>query len=372
MTSDLSEIDSIVLKAPNDLSSSESESEKSKLFSILKSFFAIFDPECKGAIDINELDVLGASNSEILNDVLNYIRLNRSSKILKTVNPNLRNPGQRHSLYIEKKPLSSKFLVTYEEIVNAAEVVLDRRKQTKILQSRTSGTTLSQAFESHTNSTSQSNANSLDLNSLIDKENYLLKQGLDSIDCIRKWLTNQLIDNKVKQTNLSKLKYQNLYSIDKLLIDLKQLSDLNLYLNDFLFRKKISMEKSVKKEDEFCLPDPPSYQDYLEQFGFQNSKQELDLDKFLKEKQEKIESLQKEKSNLIRKLFEIKAESENLNKNMSKLNGRNFSRQNSLVSLAKETQNVGEKNFADFMPSYYQNGAKNLNNTMTISKPRFL
>lgn len=371
MTSDLNKIDSIVLRTPNGLHSSENDSEKSKLFSILKSFFAIFDPDCKGAIDINELDVLGASNNEILNDVLSYIRLNRSNKVLKAVNQNLRNQSQRHSLYIDKKPAFAKFLVTYEEIVNAAEVVLDRRKQTKIMQSRTSETTLSQAFENQTNSTSQSSANSLDLNSLIDKESYLLKQGLESIDCIRKWFTNQIIDNKVKQTNLSKLKYQNLYSIDKLLIDLKQLSELNLYLNDFLLKKKISLEKGDKKDDDFCLPDPPSYQDYLEQFGFQNSKSDLDLDKYLKEKQDKIEALQKEKSNLIRKLFEIKAGSENLNKNIAKLNSRNFSRQNSLVSMTKEAQNLSEKFFTDFMPNR-QNGTKNLNNTVTISKPSFL
>ena len=377
MTTNITDItDTYIIKPTcpsTNLNLSESELEKTKFFNILKSIFAIFDPECNGQIDINELDVLGANNNEILNDVLSYIRTNRSNKILKTVNQNLKVHPQRHSFLIDKKQ-GGKFLVDFDEFVNAAEIVLDRRKQNKILQSRTSGTTLSQAFDSQNYINSQSNANSLDLNSLIDKENYLLRQGLDSIDCIKQWFTNQLVENKVKQTNFNKLKYQNLFSIDKLLIDLKQLNDLNLILNDFLIKKKLNMENSKKEETpEFSLPDPPSYQDYVEQFGLQNGKQDLDLDKFLKEKQEKIDLLQKEKSNLIRKLFEIKAESENINKNMLKLNmtnSREFSRQNSTASLPskdKELPIFVEKNCTLPIQS-----CSNMNNTISISKPRFL
>lgn len=371
MTTNLTEIDTFIKKPSySNLNLTDSDLEKTKFFNILKSIFAIFDPECNGSIDINELDVLGANNNEILNDVLNYIRSNRSNKILKAVNQNLKVNTQRHSLYVDKKP-SGKFLVDFDEFVNAAEIVLDRRKHSKVL--RTSNTTLSQAFETPNNTSSQSNANSLDLNSLIDKENLLLKQGLDSIDCIKQWFTNQLIENKVKQTNFNKLKYQNLFSIDKILIDLKQLNDLNLILNDFLLKKKINME-NLKQEDstsDFSLPEPPSYKDYLDQFGLQNFKHDLDLDKFLKEKQDKIDTLQKEKSNLIRKLFEIKAESESINKNILKLNSKD-SRQNSMTSLtSKELPIYIDKGFNNTMPSQ-TSSTRNLNATVTISKPKFL
>ncbi|CAF0807807.1 unnamed protein product [Brachionus calyciflorus] len=383
MTTNLSDTDSYLKSTYanstnlNLSSNSESDLEKTKFFNILKSIFAIFDPECNGSIDINELDVLGANNNEILNDVLNYIRTSRSNKILKAVNQNLKVHPQRHSLYVDKKS-SGKFLVDFDEFVNAAEIVLDRRKQNKILNSRTSGTTLSQAFENHNYQNSQSNANSLDLNSLIDKENFLLKQGLDSIDSIKQWFTNQLIENKVKQANFSKLKYQNLFSIDKLLIDLKQLNDLNLILNEFLIKKKLNME-NIKQDDksEFLLPEPPSYHDYVEQFS---AKQDFDLDVYLKEKQDKIDSLQKEKSNLIRKLFEIKAESENINKNILKLNSntKDLNRQNSTINLAKKEKElpiVVEKNSNNFnstLPIQSNSSAKSINSTILISKPRFL
>jgi len=48
-------------------------SDRAKFFNTLKSLFAIFDPECRGFIDINELNNLGAQKNEILNDVISYL-----------------------------------------------------------------------------------------------------------------------------------------------------------------------------------------------------------------------------------------------------------------------------------------------------------
>lgn len=321
MTNRLSQSENFLKNIPKHL-----DEDKSKFFQILKSIFAVFDPDCSGSIDLNELDVLGVDNNEIFNEVLNYIR---SNKILKPVNYNLK---------------SRKFLVTFEELVNAAEVVLDRRRQ-----SSSNGHTLSQAFEPHAQNSS---LNSMDLNSLIEKENYLLRQGLDSIDSLKQWYTAQLIENKIKQNNLNKLKYQNLFSIDKLLIDLKHLNDFNLTLSDFLVKKKIESTKS-----ESCADVGPTYEDYMQQFGSLGLKRDIDLDNYLKEKQERIDSLQKEKSNLIRKLLEIKADSENLNKNILKLNHVNNANEQSFLSQReKEIPIIIDKNFnqkQSFKPDIY-------------------
>ena len=51
----------------------QSLSDRAKFFNTLKSLFAIFDPECRGFIDINELNNLGAQKNEILNDVISYL-----------------------------------------------------------------------------------------------------------------------------------------------------------------------------------------------------------------------------------------------------------------------------------------------------------
>lgn len=284
MTSKYNQSENFLEKIPHKV-----DEDKAKFFQILKSIFAVFDPECSGWIDINELDVLGVDNNETFNEVLNYIK---SKKILKPVNYNLN---------------SHRFLVTFEQLVNAAEIVLDRQRQNS-----SNNLTLSQAFETHAQNSS---LNSMDLNTLIEKENFLLRQGLDSIDSLKQWYTTQLIENKIKQNNLGKLKYQNLLSIDRLLIDLKQLNDFNFNLNDFLVKKKIGNSSSDVNSIE-----PPSYQDYVQQFGLQGLKRDIDFDNYLKEKQERIDSLQKEKSNLIRKLLEIKSESENINNNLTKLN----------------------------------------------------
>jgi hypothetical protein len=173
------------------------------------------------------------------------------------------------------------------------------------------------------------NANSCDLNILIDKENYLLEQGLANIELIKSWYQGQLKENKLKQANVQKLKHQNLFSIDKMLTDLKQLNDLNETFSNFLNQnsnffqnyhfaqseQRVSNVKNKENSPTESVP-LPAYHEYIEQFDL--SKKENDLDKFLKEKQDKIEYLQKEKSQLIRKLFEMKSESASLSKNILK------------------------------------------------------
>jgi hypothetical protein len=159
-----------------------STSDKAKFFNTLKSLFAIFDPECNGSIDINELDVLGGNRNEILNDVLKYLRTNISSsssysssaflspqylqnstnnfqsencnkQISATTNANEflhntnnnktnlnkvnnnNNNNNLQDIIIERlntndlATLTSR--VTFEEFIKAAEIVLERRKQKK-------------------------------------------------------------------------------------------------------------------------------------------------------------------------------------------------------------------------------------------------
>jgi hypothetical protein len=59
--------------------SEQAASDRAKFFSTLKSLFAIFDPESRGFIDINELNNLGAQKNEILNDVIGYLQNKRGS-----------------------------------------------------------------------------------------------------------------------------------------------------------------------------------------------------------------------------------------------------------------------------------------------------
>lgn len=336
MTSKYSQQDNFLEKIPHQV-----DEDKAKFYQILKSIFSVFDPECSGWIDINELDILGVDNNEIFKEVLSYIK---SNKILKPVNYNLN---------------SGRYMVTFEQLLNAAEVVLDHQRQNS-----SNGLTLSQAFEPHAQNSS---LNSMDLNSLIEKENYLLRQGLDSIDSLKQWYTTQLIENKIKQNNLNKLKYQNLLSIDRLLIDLKQLNDFNLTLNDFMVKKKIENSNSDNSTE------PPSYQDYVQQFGLQGLRRDIDFDNYLKEKQERIDSLQKEKSNLIRKLLEIKSESENINNNITKLNNVNSINEQIFTSKKeKEIPIIIDKSFKSHKQSFQPEIFNSRFGRKNFAKPEYL
>ncbi len=205
-----------------------------------------------------------------------------------------------------------------------------------------------------------SNANSFDLGGLIDKENFLLQQGLSDIEQIRQWYSSQLRDNRQKHANIKQLKRQNLFSIDKMLIDLKSLNDLNSVLCQFLSQnKERDYSSETGKNENMSLNSGsnsflgssanqaplPTYKDYVESFDL--NKTDSDIDQYLKvclknsieflhllfliksyliclkEKSEKIENLQKEKSNLIRRLFEMKSESANLNRNIIQLQTNN-------------------------------------------------
>ena len=92
------------------------ESEKLKFFNILKSLFAIFDPDCRGSIDINELDKFSGKNNEILKDVILHIR---------------RSLQYKHSHIGLSKNQANSTMLSFDEFVRAADIVLSQRKQNK-------------------------------------------------------------------------------------------------------------------------------------------------------------------------------------------------------------------------------------------------
>lgn len=67
-------IESVCQENSNTHSTKQAVSDRAKFFNTLKSLFAIFDPDCRGFIDINELNNLGAQKNEILNDVIGYLQ----------------------------------------------------------------------------------------------------------------------------------------------------------------------------------------------------------------------------------------------------------------------------------------------------------
>ena len=135
-----------------------------------------------------------------------------------------------------------------------------------------------------------SNANAYDLNGLIDKENTLLQRGLADIDTLKDWYVNQLTENRMKQANVQQLKRQNLFSMDKMLTDLKSLNDLNAALRLFLDRDKEESRGSNGGEARgdvlsfagaLNVQAPlPTYKDYVESFDL--NKNEVDVDQYLK------------------------------------------------------------------------------------------
>lgn len=194
----------------------------------------------------------------------------------------------------------------YMPLLNSLQNQLNQNSSTSSVSSM-NGATLSQAFENITNfdppknsnlthnklikndnANFINNANSFDLTSLIDKESSLLQQGLNDIDIIKQWFTNQLIENRSKQSNIQQLKRQNLFSIDKMLIDLKNLNDLNTVFEQFLIQKEEkneSFENSVRKEalnstPQQQYPPLPTYKDYVENFDL--NKTDTDIDVYLK------------------------------------------------------------------------------------------
>jgi len=614
----------------HNVDTSSSSSDKAIFFDTLKSLFAIFDPDCKGSIDLNELNTLGANKNEILSDVINYL-FNKEFKQVETTttttnylssnnnnnnnknNHNLNNSstnnssncssrsssansnnirGGKHSFRINNnkiKPIlideyynnnikanssetgilttsstnnnnnnsrltfiknnfklninnnninsrkeirspsanqinkklkhnnksincvNTPYYVSFDEFAQAAEIILDKRKLEKLkmynnnnnsntkprpvsnynlnneqystvvtvqppppiqpnrshvnlinkpIPSTTSmfnpssnyttvpihtsksgmlnGATLSQAFENVTNfdinnkqinknitittaattpnsnnklnnvnksfdTTLLKNANSCDLGNLIDKEQFLLKQGLNDLDSIRHWYSLQLKENKLKQQNTHKLKHQNLFSIDKMLTDLKQLNDLNSTMRHFIMNTNMnangggeqadfenlemdlsttttsnSSSSNSQKENFFMnqqtlaaaasaaaaaistttssspmqssLPALPTYKDYLDQFDL-NKTDSSELDNYLKEKQDRIENLQKEKSLLIRKLFEMKSEAASLGRTIPNTNGRMINYEQSMLPSAVQQQQQQQQQIA---PLNYQ------------------
>jgi len=203
----------------------------------------------------------------------------------------------------------------YMPLLNAFQNFNNQTSSSSSINS-TNGATLSQAFENVTNTfentklskdfhTSNNkpmisenlnfinNANSFDLGGLIDKENFLLQQGLADIEQIKQWYSSQLRDNRQKHANIKQLKRQNLFSIDKMLTDLKSLNDLNSVLSQFLsLNKERDITGDADKKENFTVRNTsylsnsdiqaplPTYKDYVE--SFELNKTDSEIDQYLK------------------------------------------------------------------------------------------
>jgi hypothetical protein len=313
---------------------STNNNNNNKFYQTFKTLFDIFDPDLRGYIDLNELELLGANQNEILNDIINYLKNSQ----------NITN------------------FVTFNTFVNTADVVLKKRKLAKTQLKQNYKKTLSEEFDqqklqqnihqlqqqqqqhqqqqpipqpqlNHRLQQQQQlqneqiiqpkepfilqNANSFDLSILLEQENCLLNDGLIELNKIKLFYEQKLNENRLKKLNILKLKHQNLFSIDKMLLNLNEINNLNKFLNTFnqnnnwmdtndnnssfdddlnMLLKAAQLTQSLTT----TTTTPP-------QQNNNNDENIYFYDKFIKEKQERIENLQKEKSNLIRKLFEVKS-----------------------------------------------------------------
>jgi hypothetical protein len=273
---------------------STNTNNNNKFYQTFKTLFDIFDPELRGYIDINELELLGANQNEILNDIINHLKRNQ----------NITN------------------FVTFNIFVNAADIVLKRRKMAKSQLKQNYKKTLSEEFNEQQKQRHQQqqqypkvnnepfilqNANSFDLNILLEQENCLLNDGLIELNRVKLFFEQRINENRLKKLNILKLKHQNLFSIDKMLLNLNELNNLNKILNSFNQNNWTENNDSFDDDLNTLLKvtqQPVSTPHHQME---NNNENICHYDRFIKEKQEKIENLQKEKSNLIRKLFEIKS-----------------------------------------------------------------
>lgn len=95
-----------------------------------------------------------------------------------------------------------------------------------------------------------------------------------------------------------------------MLTDLKKLNDLNSIMNEFLAQHKFQplsvFASGSGAASQQTSQEPPTYEDYIASYGLESFTQnDVELEAYLKEKQERIENLQNEKSSLIRKLLEV-------------------------------------------------------------------
>jgi len=342
-----------------------SNTSSSKFLSTFKSLFDIFDPESKGYIDLYELELLGANQNEILNEIIRFIRANDKNNRVKESNP-------------------KEYLITFDKFVKAADAVMKKRKHSKLnvngngnvnvlvpnpnlvnlianknktlseefseppiqhsanpnktlptdpsQQSQTYK--LRQAFISSTknllaNITNEqstksnasnktvelkekfclNNANSCDLNKLLEEESILLNNGIKNLERIKGIYEQNLRQNQQKkQEDANKLKHENLFSIDKILINLREISGLNKALDGFVASNN-SYDKNPPANDSVSLESNSSFS--VEEFNKKLLTNENNLlvnyDEKIKEKQNRIDVLQKEKSALIRRIFEMKS-----------------------------------------------------------------
>lgn len=329
---------------------STSESEKLKFLNILESLFDVFDPEHTGYIDINELDKFSGKNNEILKEVIVHVRSRPSQPFDNSTNRR----------YDQIKP--STRMISFQEFVKAADQVLGQRKINKMSHSLDDNTdhnranctpllfsssssssmssptssssngTLSQAFESQSTTCCNDlaaefhhlirphdNMSSLDLANLIDRESHLLRQGLQSLDSIRAFYINQQAESRHKMANINRLKHQNLFTIDKMLTELKSLADFNQNMSEFLAKNGQATNDQDQKSNSFYYGEREENENGTITMPVEATFDSDQFDQYLRQKQTKIENLQREKSQLIRKLYEIKSESESINVNLSKL-----------------------------------------------------
>ena len=106
----------------------------------------------------------------------------------------------------------------------------------------------------------------------------------------------------------------------------------------------ISTTTSLSSPMQSTLPALPTYKDYLDQFDL-NKTDSSELDNYLKEKQDRIENLQKEKSLLIRKLFEMKSEAASLGRTIPNTNGRMINYEQSMLPSAVQQQQIAPLNY---------------------------
>lgn len=291
--------------------STNASQSTNKFMKTFKNLFDIFDPTQKGYINLNELESLGANQNEILNDIIKYVRANDGfvSQVIKSSR--------------SKRP---EFNITFDNFVRAADVVIKKRKISKSNGQKMQKTLSEEFCEPLTHAKSlpdddfklkkqdsfkfsMKNANSCDLNKLIDEENSLLKLGITNLDKLKHVFENKLIQNQIKLANNLKLKHQNLFSIDKMLINLRELNNMNKLMGDYLTSNpKTIIDSNIASTELHKISSDLVLNDESENL--------LKIyDKTIKEKQNRISNLQKEKSLLIRKIFEMKSLSSHVTNN---------------------------------------------------------
>jgi hypothetical protein len=125
------------------------------------------------------------------------------------------------------------------------------------------------------------------------------------------WFINFVQNQQKKQEDANKLKHENLFSIDKILINLREISGLNKALDGFVAASSSydknppvnSSSSSVSLDSNSSL----GVEEFNKKLLTNENNLLVNYDEKIREKQSRIDALQKEKSALIRKIFEMKS-----------------------------------------------------------------